>query len=70
MLAEVGIDPVHRSRMKRCLARIQHSKYRDQIAKKCFTRAATSGDISLVLYDVTALYFEAEQDWGTDGSAG
>lgn len=56
--------------MKRCLARIQHSKYRDQIAKKCFTRAATSGDISLVLYDVTALYFEAEQDWGTDGSAG
>src|SRR5690625_126666 len=64
VLAEVGIDPVHRSTMKRCLARIQQSRYRDQIATKCFEHAATSGDISLVLYDVTTLYFEAEKEDG------
>ena len=53
---------MHRPTMKRCLARIQQSKHRDQIAKKCFTHPATSGDTSLVLYDVSTLYFEAEQE--------
>ncbi|WP_259559044.1 IS1634 family transposase [Brachybacterium sillae] len=62
VLSEVGIDPVHRSTMKRCLTRIQQCKYRDQIAKNCFEHASTSGDISLVLYDVTTLYFEAEHE--------
>jgi len=28
----------------------------------CFEHAATSGDVSLVLYDVTTLYFEAEKE--------
>jgi hypothetical protein len=36
--------------------------YRDQIASLCFTHALTSGDVSLVLYDVTTLYFEAESE--------
>jgi transposase len=62
VLSQIGIDPVHRSTMKRCLARIQERKYRDQIATKCFTHAATHGDVSLVLYDVTTLYFEAEHE--------
>src|SRR5699024_5396310 len=64
VLAEVGIDPVHRSTMKRCWARIQQSRCRDPIATRCFEHAATSGDISLVLYDVTTLYFEAEKEDG------
>jgi len=34
--------------------------YRDQIAASCFAHALSSGDVSLVLYDVTTLYFEAE----------
>ncbi|UIR35121.1 hypothetical protein LZP97_15795 [Rhodococcus sp. DMF-1] len=29
---------------------------------RCFARAATSGDLSLILYDVTTLYFEAEKE--------
>ena len=62
VLSQIGIDPVHRSTMKRCLSRVQERKYRDQIAKKCFTHAATHGDVSLVLYDVTTLYFEAEHE--------
>ena len=36
--------------------------YRDQIAELCFTHALASGDVSLVLYDVTTLYFEAENE--------
>ncbi|WP_143278004.1 IS1634 family transposase, partial [Brachybacterium alimentarium] len=62
VLAEIGVDPVHRSTMKRCLARISEREYRDQIATKCFDYASTSGDVSLVLYDVTTLYFEAEYE--------
>jgi hypothetical protein len=42
--------------------------YRDRIAAACCTHAAASGDVSLVLYDVTTLYFEAEkEDDGADG---
>ena len=62
VLSDIGIQPVHRSTMKRCLARIQQRDYRGQIATHCFKHAWTSGDISLVLYDVTTLYFEAEKE--------
>ncbi|MDH6196188.1 transposase [Mycobacterium frederiksbergense] len=34
----------------------------DQIAAACFTQARTAGDVSLVLYDVTTLYFEADKE--------
>jgi hypothetical protein len=36
--------------------------YRDQITALCFTHAMTSGDVSLVLYDTTTLYFEADEE--------
>ena len=36
--------------------------YRDDIAQRCFEYAATAGDLNLLLYDVTTLYFEAEKD--------
>src|SRR5699024_10086171 len=35
---------------------------RDPIAARCYRHAQASGDISLVLYDVTTLYFEAEDE--------
>ncbi len=50
--------------MKRTLARAGAGKYRDRIAAWCFEHASTSGDISLALYDVTTLYFEAEKEDG------
>lgn len=37
-------------------------QYRDRIATWCFEHASTAGHISLVLYDVTTLYFEAEKE--------
>ena len=38
--------------------------YRDRIADLCFAHALKCGDVSLVLYDVTTLYFEAEKEDG------
>ena len=37
-------------------------KYRDRIAEKCFAYARDCGGLSLLLYDVTTLYFEAENE--------
>ena len=56
---------MRRRTLRRTLARAQPRRergYRDQIAASCFTHAVTSGDVSLVLYDVTTLYFEAEKE--------
>ena len=36
--------------------------YRDLIAEKCFSYASDCGGLSLLLYDVTTLYFEAESE--------
>jgi len=41
--------------MRRTLTRAQQRSYRDQIAAACFHRASSSGDVSLILYDVTTL---------------
>lgn len=38
--------------------------YRDRVADLCFAHALSRGDVSLVLYDVTTLYFEAEKEDG------
>ncbi|NLT54978.1 MAG: IS1634 family transposase [Actinomycetales bacterium] len=36
--------------------------YRERIAGLCFAHAVTGGDVSLCLYDVTTLYFEADAE--------
>lgn len=48
--------------MFRTLKRAGEGHYRDQVASACFTHAAAHGDVSLCLYDVTTLYFEAEKE--------
>jgi hypothetical protein len=62
VLAELGRRSVSLSTRKRTLRRCHTGAYRDQIASACFAHAAGSGDISLCLYDVTTLYFEAEHE--------
>ena len=62
VLEDVGQQPVSYSTMKRTLARCAGGNYRDQIAELCFQNALTSGDVSLCLYDVTTLYFEADKE--------
>ncbi len=62
VLAELGLVPAHRNTFTATLRRCAKRGYRDQIATACFNHALTSGDVSLCLYDVTTLYFEAEKE--------
>jgi len=61
VLAELGQVGVSRSIRERTLDRCMSGAYRSKIAKACFKHASTSGDISLVLYDVTTLRTQAEK---------
>ncbi|TNU72778.1 IS1634 family transposase [Miniimonas arenae] len=62
VLAELGRVAASHSTRKRALRRAHTGDYRDVIASACFTHAVSHGDVSLVLYDVTTLYFEAEKE--------
>ena len=62
VLNEIGAPAVSLRTMFRSLQRAQERDYRATIAAACFNHAATNGDVSLVLYDVTTLYFEAENE--------
>ncbi|GAA1618644.1 MULTISPECIES: IS1634 family transposase [Actinomycetes] len=62
VLEEVGVAHASLRTMFRSLARAQERGYRDVLAGACFTHATASGDVSLCLYDVTTLYFEAENE--------
>jgi hypothetical protein len=62
VLTDLGQPPASYSTMKRTLRRAIAGKYRDQIAGACFAHALSAGDVSLCLYDVTTLYFEAEKE--------
>jgi hypothetical protein len=62
VLADLGAELVSYKTIQRHLAKVNTGKYRDAIASKCFTHAADRGGLSLLLYDVTTLYFEAENE--------
>lgn len=62
VLDDLGADPVSYKTIQRHLSLITPRGYRDQIAAKCFEHVMASGDVSLILYDVTTLYFEAEHE--------
>lgn len=64
VLGDLGVKPVHRNTFLATLRRCGQRGYRDQVATACFNHALTSGDVSLCLYDVTTLYFEAEHEDG------
>ncbi|MDG4831469.1 IS1634 family transposase [Solwaraspora sp. WMMD1047] len=62
VLTDLGCKPASEKTMRRTLTRAHTGEYRDQIAKLCFAHASGSGDVSLCLYDVTTLYFEADKE--------
>ena len=62
VLRDLGQRPASYMTMRRTLGRAQRGGYRDRVAAACFEHASTAGDLSLVLYDVTTLYFEAEKE--------
>jgi len=62
VLADLGRKAASDKTMRRTLARCADRGYRDKIAGLCFAHARASGNVSLILYDVTTLYFEAEKE--------
>jgi hypothetical protein len=64
VLAELGRVSASLSTRKRTLRRCFDGNYRGRLAELCFTRVLACGDVSLVLYDVTTLYFETEHEDG------
>jgi len=62
VLSELGKVAASEKTMRRTLARCVEGDYRGQLATACFARTLNTGDVSLVLYDVTTLYFEAEKE--------
>jgi len=62
VLAGLGQSAASLSTRKRTLRRAQAGGFRDLLAEACFSHASTHGDVSLVLYDTTTLYFEAENE--------
>lgn len=62
VLADLGRVSASLSTRKRTLHRCSDGAYRDRLATLSFTHAVNHGDISLCLFDVTTLYFEAEKE--------
>jgi Transposase DDE domain len=62
VLIDLGADAVSYSTIQRHLRSVNTDNYRDAIVEKCFAHSTDRGTLSLVLYDVTTLYFEAENE--------
>lgn len=61
VLADLGIADLSKDRLYRCLGRVAEKDYRATISRVCFDQVAGK-NLTLVLYDVTTLYFEIQQE--------
>jgi hypothetical protein len=62
VLADLGADTLSYRTIQRHLAKVNTANYRELVATQCFTHAGDRGGLSLLLYDVTTLYFESENE--------
>lgn len=61
VLADLGINDLSKDRLYRCLQKVINDNYRKTISQLCFEHVAIQ-NLSLVLYDVTTLYFEVQEE--------
>lgn len=61
VLHDLGLDAPTNSTIHRALRRSIDKDYRDTISRCCFEKAS-KGSLSLLLYDVTTLYFEIQKE--------
>ncbi len=61
VLADLGINDLSKDRLYRCLQKAIEKDYRKTISQLCFNQVA-SQNLNLVLYDVTTLYFEVQEE--------
>ena len=62
VLDGLGVAAPSLSTIKRTLPRINERDYRDQLARVCWDHVCGQGAVALIMYDVTTLYFEAENE--------
>ena len=63
VLEEIGAPHPSLRTLFRALQRCQEREYRDQLAKACVGHSSrTSGLAAMVMYDVTTLHFEADDE--------
>ncbi|SDB80398.1 Transposase DDE domain-containing protein [Raineyella antarctica] len=62
VLDGLGVAAPSLSTIKRTLPRINKGDYRDLLARACWDHVTAKGGVALVMYDVTTLYFEAENE--------
>lgn len=61
VLTELGCNPPSYTAIHRCLKRVIQNDYRSQLATLCF-QTSHQDNLSLLLYDVTTLYFEIQKE--------
>lgn len=61
VLAELGVARFDRNKLYRSLVKAGEQDYRTAISQACFEHVHSQG-LSLVLYDVTTLYFEVQEE--------
>jgi len=61
VLADLGVSGLSKNRLYRCLGQVIANDYRTIVSKQCYAHATVKG-ISLLLYDVTTLYFEMQEE--------
>lgn len=62
VIEELGLSPPHRNTFTKTLKRCAANGYRDRVAQACFAHVWRGGDVSLLMYDVTTLYFETDTE--------
>ena len=64
VIEELGLSAAHRNTFTKSLRRCADKDYRDRIAHACFQHVWSEhgGDVSLLCYDVTTLYFETDTE--------
>lgn len=62
VISGLGVQPASRRTLFRSLSRCAGCQWRERIADACLSHVTGRGDLSLCLYDVTTLYFEAEKE--------
>ena len=60
VMADLGVGHIDQNKLYRCLAKASTLKYREQISQACFDHVQEHG-LSLILYDVTTLFFQVEE---------
>ena len=61
VLADLGLRKLDQNKLYRCLAKAADSNYRKIISQACFEYVGGNG-LRLILYDVTTLYFEIQEE--------